>query len=199
MRAINSLSVASIVGITMLASSGWSHGAYPQERGEHHAPVRQTEWLEEFNTTVVDLGGGVWMGGQPSEAALRGLHEEGFETVICLRAQREIDNREWVPYDMEAVAGELGMAWVHIPMSGDYGPDLLEQFTSAIHEAEGRVLVHCTVAWRASHIWGAYLMGSHGYSFDEAWQVVQQIYAESNSPIERLTGIKLKSVLDTQE
>jgi hypothetical protein len=25
-------------------------------------------------------------------------------------------------------------------------------------EADGKVLLHCTIAWRASHLWGAYLI-----------------------------------------
>jgi hypothetical protein len=33
--------------------------------------------------------------------------------------------------------------------------------------AEGKVLLHCTVAWRASHLWGAYLI-QEGASIPDA-------------------------------
>ena len=34
----------------------------------------------------------------------------------------------------------------------------LDTFTAAMATAEGKVLLHCTIAWRASHLWAAYLI-----------------------------------------
>ena len=39
-----------------------------------------------------------------------------------------------------------------------YGPKQLDTFTEAMASADGKVLLHCTVAWRASHLWAAYLI-----------------------------------------
>jgi hypothetical protein len=39
-----------------------------------------------------------------------------------------------------------------------YGPKELDRFAAALASAEGKVLLHCTVAWRASHLWAAYLI-----------------------------------------
>lgn len=39
-----------------------------------------------------------------------------------------------------------------------YGPKQLDAFAAAIQSASGKVLLHCTVAWRASHLWAAYLI-----------------------------------------
>ena len=34
----------------------------------------------------------------------------------------------------------------------------LDAFAAAMASADGKVLLHCTVAWRASHLWAAYLI-----------------------------------------
>ena len=39
-----------------------------------------------------------------------------------------------------------------------YGPKQLDAFAAALAAADGKVLLHCTVAWRASHLWAAYLI-----------------------------------------
>ena len=44
-------------------------------------------------------------------------------------------------------------------------------FASALEQAEGDVLVHCTIAWRASHLWAAYLVEHQGYSVADAVEV----------------------------
>ncbi len=39
-----------------------------------------------------------------------------------------------------------------------YAPAALDQFSKVMASAQGKVLLHCTIAWRASHMWGAYLI-----------------------------------------
>ena len=67
-----------------------------------------------------------------------------------------------VGFDEAALAKDLGMRDVHIPMRGSvenpYGPKQLDTFAAAMASADGKVLLHCTVAWRASHLWAAYLI-----------------------------------------
>jgi hypothetical protein len=43
----------------------------------------------------------------------------------------------------------------------------LRKFTDAMMSGRGKVLLHCTVAWRASHLWGAYLI-DRGVSVTQA-------------------------------
>jgi len=54
------------------------------------------------------------------------------------------------------------MKYVYIPMRGTaenpYGPKQLDAFAAAMAAADGKVLLHCTIAWRASHLWAAYLI-----------------------------------------
>src|SRR5207237_10140387 len=39
-----------------------------------------------------------------------------------------------------------------------YSADALKSFAAAMSGAKGKVLLHCTIAWRASHLWAAYLI-----------------------------------------
>jgi uncharacterized protein (TIGR01244 family) len=68
-----------------------------------------------------------------------------------------------IGFDEKKLIDELGMKYIHIPMRGgdgemSYSPATLAKFSSAMKSADGKVLLHCTVAWRASHIWAAYLI-----------------------------------------
>lgn len=115
--------------------------------------------------------GNLYIAGQPDEAALQRLAEVGVTTVINLRTAHEMDNRDLVPFDEAALVAALGMEYVHIPSGGaetPYSPAQLETFAAALERAEGLVLLHCTVAWRASHLWTAYLHTHRGLSLPEA-------------------------------
>lgn len=108
-----------------------------------------------FQKKYVTVGDDMYIGGQPSEKALRELHDSGVTTVINLRMPEEMDR---IGFDEEALVKQLGMNYVHIPMRGTYTPAQLDEFSSAMSSARGKVLLHCTVAWRASHLWAAYLI-----------------------------------------
>ena len=67
-----------------------------------------------------------------------------------------------VPFDEAALVKELGMEYVYLPMRGTpelpYSPAAVKSFAAAMSGAKGKVLLHCTIAWRASHLWAAYLI-----------------------------------------
>ena len=112
-----------------------------------------------FQAKFVSVGDDMFIGGQPTERALRELRAKGVTTVVNLRMPEEMAK---VGFDEAALVKELGMKYVHIPMRGSpenpYGPKQLDAFTSAMASADGKVLLHCTIAWRASHLWAAYLI-----------------------------------------
>jgi uncharacterized protein (TIGR01244 family) len=134
-----------------------------------HAPTALTR--PGFQGAIADAGP-AYLSGQPTEAALRALKAEGVTTVINLRTQREMDNRQQVPFDEAALLRELGMTYVHIPLGGPdtpYSPAAVEQLDAALRAAgDGKVLLHCTVAWRVSHLWAAWLVKHRGVTLDEA-------------------------------
>ncbi|HET9425836.1 MAG TPA: sulfur transferase domain-containing protein [Gemmatimonadaceae bacterium] len=129
-------------------------------------PLRAAPSLVLLDTTGMFLeryakvGEDFFIGGQPTVKALRAMKSEGVTTVINLRMPQEMER---IDFDEKKLVEELGMKYVHIPMRGgtgemSYSPATLARFTEAIQSANAKVLVHCTIAWRASHIWAAYLI-----------------------------------------
>lgn len=112
-----------------------------------------------FQVKFLSVGDDFFIGGQPTEAALRDLKAKGVTTVVNLRMPEEMAK---VEFDEAALLKELGINYVHIPMRGSaehpYGPTQLDTFAKTLASAQGKVLLHCTVAWRASHLWAAYLI-----------------------------------------
>jgi len=112
-----------------------------------------------FQAKFVSVGDDLFIAGQPTEKALRDLRARGVTTVVNLRMPEEMAR---VGFDEAALVKELGMKYVYIPMSGSaenpYGPKQLDAFAAAMSAADGKLLLHCTIAWRASHLWAAYLI-----------------------------------------
>lgn len=117
-----------------------------------------------FQAVYARVGDDLFIAGQPTERALREMKRLGVTTIINLRMPQEMER---IGFDEAKLVGDLGMQYVHIPMRGDkgehaYSPKTLRKFSQAMKAAEGKVLLHCTIAWRASHIWAAYLIQEHG-------------------------------------
>jgi uncharacterized protein (TIGR01244 family) len=112
-----------------------------------------------FQAKFVSIGDDMFIAGQPTEKGIRELQAKGVTTIVNLRMPEEMAR---VGFDEAALVKELGMKYVHIPMRGTaanpYGPKELDTFTAAMAAADGKVLLHCTIAWRASHLWAAYLI-----------------------------------------
>ena len=116
--------------------------------------------------------GRVSIAGQPSHAALVTLTGRGLATVVNLRTPEEMADRARVPFDEAALADSLDLAYVPIPLGGDefpYTPAAVDSFAAALARGDGPVLLHCTVGWRASHLWAAYLVRHLGFPVDEAY------------------------------
>lgn len=131
----------------------------PNPSGDVPAPVPQ-ELRGQFQDKFARVGDDVFISGQPTEQALRDLHAQGVTTVVNLRTPEEMTKR--VPFDEAALVKQLGMEYVYLPMRGTaefpYSPAALKSFAGAMAGAKGKVLLHCTIAWRASHLWAAYLI-----------------------------------------
>lgn len=114
----------------------------------------------QFEEKFAKVGDDVFISGQPTEQALRDLAAQGVKTVVNLRTPPEMATR--VPFDERALVTQLGMKYVYLPMRGNaaypYDPEDLKDFGKAMEETDGKLLLHCTVAWRASHMWAAYLI-----------------------------------------
>ncbi|MDA1082610.1 MAG: sulfur transferase domain-containing protein [Gemmatimonadetes bacterium] len=146
--------------------------AGPNPSGPVPAPVNlDTTGL--FVTKFVKVGDDVFMGGQPTERALRELRAQGVTTIVNLRAPDEMTG---VKFDEVALVSELGMKYVYIPLRGTaeypYTPSALTEFSAAMSAADGKILLHCASAARASQLWAAYLIQERGM---QAATVVEQV------------------------
>lgn len=110
--------------------------------------------MTEIRNPAPDL----YTAGQPSPEQLAELARQGVRTVVNLRAPTEP-----VAYDESAIAHDLGLRYVSLPVSGpqDLTPQLVARFSEELDAARGHgaVLVHCASANRV----GAVL------ALDEAW------------------------------
>jgi uncharacterized protein (TIGR01244 family) len=160
------------------SSASKGQGATPRKPGAakvSEKPVKFPVTVEApgFQAGIFDVGA-CFVAGQPSEEALRKLAREGVTTVVSVRTQEEMDDRSQVPFDEAALLKELKVKYVHIPL-GPCTPAAVQQFAEAVDQAEGKVLLHCTVAWRATYVWMAYLITNRKYSVDEAWKAGMQM------------------------
>lgn len=137
--------------------------------------------------------GRLYIAGQPTEAALRALPAHGVTAVVNLRTPREMNNRDIVPFDEAAVLAELGIEYIWIPLGGDehpYTPAAVDSFAAVLGRHRGPLLLHCTVAWRASYMWAAYLVRHQGMPVAEAYARGEAI-GIGEMPIAGLLGRKL--------
>lgn len=137
-----------------------------------------------FQAKFVSVGDDMFIGGQPTEKGLRELRAKGVTTIVNLRMPDEMTR---VGFDEAALAKELGIQYVHLPMSGSpenpYGPKALDAFAATMASAEGKVLLHCTIAWRASHLWAAYLIRDRNVPVTTALAQARQINLRDERPM----------------
>ena len=121
-----------------------------------------------FNTVLATAGDRLYIAGQPSPEGFERLKAAGVDTVINLRTDPEMAA---LPFDESELLESLGMTYIHLPSGGPdtpYTPATLERFAAVLAAAQGKVLLHCTVAWRASHLYAAYLHRYQGLSLKDA-------------------------------
>ena len=157
------VSMMTLIGFAAMSAAtsgvcGAQHLTGPHPMGDVPAPVAlDTRGL--FQDKLARVGDDVFISGQPTEQGLRGLRDQGVTTVVNLRSPPEMAR---VPFDEAAVVKQLGMEYVYLPMRGTaelpYSPAAVKSFAAAMSNAKGKVLLHCTIAWRASHLWAAYLI-----------------------------------------
>lgn len=148
------------VGLTLLTAAAWAEDKQPLPEKVDATGFRD----------VLAKSGDVYISGQPTVEGLERMAKDGVTTVVSFRTPHEMNNREIVPFDEAAKAAELGIKYVNIPLGGDhaYSPEALAEFAKVMDAADGKTLVHCTVGWRASHAWAAYLVKYKGMDINEA-------------------------------
>ncbi len=151
--------------VSLVAATGLFSSASQAQKFVGHTEIKALPAPVLLDTTgmfqdrYAKVGDDLFIAGQPTQKALREMKAQGVTTIVNLRSPSEMQR---IGFDEEKLIGELGMKYVYLPVRGDaqfpYTPETLAKFTEALKTAEGKVLLHCTVAWRASHLWGAYLI-----------------------------------------
>ena len=161
MTRVNIITLTAFAAMLVAAPAvcGAQHLTGPRPTGDVPAPVA-LDTHGQFQEKFASVGDDVFISGQPTERALRDLRGQGVTTVVNLRTPEEMSSR--VPFDEAALVKNLGMEYVYIPVRGNaefpYSPAAVKSFAAAMSGAKGKVLLHCTIAWRASHLWAAYLI-----------------------------------------
>jgi uncharacterized protein (TIGR01244 family) len=107
---------------------------------------------------------GLAAAGQPTKDALRALKEQGFRTVINLRAETEPGVKE-----EEAILKEEGLRYVSVPITpASLSQQQVDEVEKALLDpAAGGVLLHCGSANRVGAVWAA-IQAKKGKSYEEA-------------------------------
>jgi len=148
------------------------------EPGQNYLQTPVAMDAEGFQEVLFQVAPNVYLSGQPSEAGLARAKQLGVTKVVSLRTKMEMDNREIVPFDEAQAISGLGMSYVHIPSGGPdspYSPAAVRQVAQVLSDPDEKVLLHCTVAWRATHMWTAYLIEHQSVPFADALAVGRQL------------------------
>jgi uncharacterized protein (TIGR01244 family) len=111
--------------------------------------------------------GDIFLAGQPTQEHLDSLIKSGVKLVVNLRTEDEMNH---VAFDEAKHLKKSGIEYVHIPIGGleDYTPEVVEKMGKKMKSVDGKVLIHCRGAGRATYVWMAWLVNYQKYSIDEA-------------------------------
>ena len=200
---LNRHSIAVVLAATLLGTSGASAQKLVKQDAIKSVPAPVIlDNAGMFQDKYAKVGDDFFIAGQPTEKALREMKAQGVTTIVNLRSPSEMER---IGFDEAKLIADLGIKYVYLPVRGDaqfpYTPETLAKFTETMQSAEGKVLLHCTVAWRASHLWGAYLI-QQGVSEADALKHARAINlmddhrmdASGRQPIELFLGRKVPGV-----
>lgn len=113
--------------------------------------------------------------GQPSEAELAAVAQEGFEVVVNLALH---DDPRYSLADEAATVAALGMQYVHIPVRFDApGEEYLALFFAAMEKHAGKkIWLHCAANKRVSAFLGLYRALRLGWAEQEAFSPMRDIW-----------------------
>lgn len=94
----------------------------------------------------------------------------------------------------------LRMTYVYLPVRGGvpypYSTETVKKFADAMARTKGKILFHCTIAWRASHLWAAYLIAERAVPVEAALRNAEAInlmgrMSMGTQPVEDFLGRRL--------
>ena len=113
--------------------------------------------------------------GQPTEAQLSALAEEGYELIINLALH---DDPRYSLKDETSFVKSLGIEYIHIPVQFDkpLKSDLISFFDAMESNKNKKIHVHCAANMRVTAFLGLYFLIREGKSKEEAFEPMWQIW-----------------------
>ena len=121
----------------------------------------------------------VWRGKAPTTAGYRHLAALGVTTIVDLRAESDI-------IDRETLFAELGVEGVRLPIRDGQSPtaDQVQQFLAVTRQSEGVVFVHCGAGVGRTGVMAAAYLVSSGQA--DGWSAMQENLAVGPPSLEQL-------------
>jgi protein tyrosine phosphatase (PTP) superfamily phosphohydrolase (DUF442 family) len=124
--------------------------------------------------------------GQPTQEDLALAKEQGFQIVLTLRGQDEID------WDEQGVAEQLGLQFRRVEMQdpATLSDDVFAQTREILRSAKAngqKVMVHCGSANRVGAVWLVHRVLDEGVSLDQAEQEAREVGLRSEALLQRAT------------
>jgi len=103
-------------------------------------------------TDSIEISNRITVGPALDEEGLAVLKKQGFKTILNLSKKGEYQ-QPLAPVDEQSIVEELGMRYLHFPVSlSSLKPKLVDEILAGAGEMNGPVYVHCLLGQRSSAI-----------------------------------------------
>ena len=124
----------------------------------------------------------LFVGAQPTAEYLDGLSQQGFKSVVNLRADGE-DEQPLSPHAEAERVRALGMQYLNLPVSMKaMKPELVNQFRQELASLPGPVYVHCHKGKRAGAMAMMHTACEAGHTGEQTLQMAEQMGFECDQP-----------------
>ncbi len=129
----------------------------------------QIEKINSYKKNSIKLS----TSGQPTEAEFKIIANEGFDVVINLRPEIEMQEN----FDEKVVVESLGMKYIQIPMTFDtLNTTILSTFFQTMEEYRAKkMIVHCRHNIRVSVLLALYRIIKLGWSREDAFNKLKEM------------------------
>jgi len=171
-----------------------SVSASSQEKTAGETDLDQAVKVEDFKD--VFQTGKFFIAGQPDMKIMQWMKSNGVTLVVNLRTEQENQEIASKGFAEANVIKELGMTYFLLPIGSkeSYGPQSVDKLAEALKSADGKVLIHCASAGRATYLWMAYLVRYQGKTINQAADVGRMM--KFTLPVEDFLGTKIYLTLE---
>ncbi len=163
--------LASLSIIILIILPAFAHEKGAHEEGKKHVIDLKKEAAIGNMSNVTSLHGTIYMTGQPDQATVGSLKEQGFQVVLNIRGADE------GKFDEKAMVTGDGLAYYNVPLlkDGQIQDSAVSEIHAIIKENKGKkILFHCASANRVAGWFGAHLARDMGYETEAAISLAKE-------------------------